>query len=283
MAANQNRNVAYKPQTIYRDVLTAADKRLKKVCTVWPMETTVPHSAFGTHATIPGCPGEDATPQAGAFFVDSNGERKLTNRYGFTLAPSGVEQQDMGGCVTLGIRSITSRRIAMDVIGLSEAGTEMVNGQTISLCPPVRTSPMFEKGYFVPEGDDPTEQELDQAEDRREQFLNAAIQKGQRIWMQTKNMNLIPPEALIAANFKGEAGLEWAPKVSKTRVKQVTCPICTERIPAGARKHCDEWLDYDADGNVFAINDPARKARLVNEKVTTRGAKSAPDASSGTE
>jgi hypothetical protein len=272
------KHVAYKPTTIYRNLLSVEERQLKKLCTVWPEEITLPHQAFGTHARIPGRPREDDPPQADAFYVpEGGGEPKLTNRYGFTRAPAGVERQDMGHVVTLAMLGISSRRVAMDVLGLSDAGIEEVHGNKV-LCPPTSDSELFQKGYFVPVEEHPTEAELEAAEDRREAYLDKALIKGDNIWNQTQRFDRIPPEAIIAARFRGEER-PWAPSVAgRKRKKTVACPACGSTIVYGVKLcvSCQKWLGYEQDGTVYAQDDPERKARIVAEKL--KGKKSAPEA-----
>jgi hypothetical protein len=250
-------NVALRPSTIYRDTLPPSEKVKHKVCTVWPDPVVIPHAAFGTHCHIPGRPATGAPAQDGA----------RSNRYGFALCPPGIEREDLGETKTLAMLSIASYRVAMDVIGLSIEGHDEIPGQDGRMvpifAPAVKTSALFEKGYFVPVGDEPTEEELNAAEARRDAWFKNAIEKGDRAWNQTGKLDRIHPDSILAARYLG-VEREWAPKfvVTKTQKKEIDCPCCTAKMPAGAKKclTCLELIGYEADGRAFFYNDPTRKA-----------------------
>lgn len=273
MAQPAARHIAYRPETLYRNVLTPADRASKRICTVWPESITLPFPAGGLHVTIPGRPDRDGEPQSGAFYLPKDGgELVPTNRYGFVSVGPGIERDDLGNVRTLALLSISSRRNAMDVIGLSDAGKDEVTGTV--MCAAETTSEMFEKGYFVPVGDVPNENELVAAEGRCLKFLRKALAAGDRVWNNTQKLDAIPPEAIMAARFLGKARV-WAPSIEGEEVQldTIPCPVCKKHIERGMKKclACGEWIGYEADGTAYAVNDPERKARLLAAKIDGKG------------
>lgn len=268
------RHVEYKATTLFRRILPAEDMVERKVCTVWPDSITLPFPAGGLHLTIPGRPDRDADPQEGAFYLPKNGGEPVpTNRYGFVHVGPGIERDDLGETRTLSLLSISSRRNAMDVIGLSNAGKDEVT-QTV-LCSAESTSPLFEKGYFVPVGVLPTETELVEAEQRSQKYLRKALEKGDRVWNNTQKLDAIPPEAIMAARFLGKIR-SWAPAVEggfEDAVETIPCPVCKKPLEKGVAKClvCNEWIEYEADGTAYAPNSPAHRAKVVAAKIAGKG------------
>lgn len=274
MAQTSARNIAYKPTTLFRRVLPEEEMKEKKVCTVWPESVTLPFPNGGLHITIPGRPGRDGEPQDGALYLPKDGGEPVpTNRYGFVHVGPAVERDDLGNVRTLALLAISSRRNAMDVIGLSDAGKDEVT-HTV-LCAAESTSEMFQKGYFVPVGDFPTEAELLAAEMRCQKWLRKAIEKGDRVWNNTQKLDAIPPEAIMAARFLGKARI-WAPATEgdyEAQAETIPCPVCKRPLEKGVAKClvCNEWIEYEADGTAYAPNSPAHKAKVVAAKIAGKG------------
>lgn len=242
--SNAVKHIAYKPKTIYRDLLPAEEKKPKKIVSVWPEDITLPHYALGTHVTIPG------------FLSEGN----RGGRWNYVEVPSGVERDDMGEVKTLAMRSISARRVAMDVLGLADEGRDEVTGAV--LCPAVTTSQLFERGYFVPAGDDPTEAELRAAEERREKYLDIAIARGDRAWEAGgKDWTKVPGEAIIAAKLRNLTDREWARGI-KQRRDILECPACGSEMKRGREvcPNCTRTVAYEEDGTAYWPDSPSRKA-----------------------
>jgi hypothetical protein len=272
--AEAARHIEYKGNMIYRRVLPAEDMVERKVCTVWPESIALPSPNNGLHVTIPGRPAQDAEPQDGAFYLPKNGGEPVpTNRYGFVHVGPAIERNDFGDNNGLSLLSISSRRNARDVIGLSDAGKDEVTQAVF--CAAENTSPLFEKGYFVPVGVLPTEAELLDAEQRSQKFLRKALEKGDRIWNNTQKLDAIPPECITAARFLGKAR-SWAPAVEgglEEPTATFECPCCGKPVEMQMKKClvCNEALGIEEDGTRFWWNDPARKARIVAAKIAGKG------------
>jgi hypothetical protein len=242
---------AYRPQTLYRDALVPSEKTPHKVCTVWPESVFRPHSAFGLGVTIPGRPGKDDPPQPGA----------LNNRYGFALCPPGIERDDLGSVRTLALLAISAKRIAMDVIGLSDEGRDEIpssDGTRPVMAAAVGESELSKKGYFVPAGDDPTEEEIAAAELRRDKWLRSQINKADAAWNENR-ADKIPSDALVAARWLG-VKRPWTPDWSADGKVEQACPACRNPVIPGAKKcvHCHEWIGYDENGAAYITENPAR-------------------------
>jgi hypothetical protein len=275
------RYVAYKPTTTFRDVLRPEEKVRWPVCSTWFEELVLPHFAFGTHVTIPGRPAEGAPPQE---TWDQRGKDKVlvkarNNRYGFALCPPGKEVTDMGQVHTLALLDLPSKRIAMDVIGLSVEGVAdepESDGTHRILTPAIKTSELFEKGFFVPEAVEPTDEEIRAAEGRRQKYLVSIVEKADRAWNNSggKSDN-IHPDAIKAARWLGQSR-PWAPAWSagKKQIEMIECPVCGAGLEKGRKKclGCNEWIGYEEDGTPFAVNDPSHKAKLVAQRVAAAGA-----------
>lgn len=271
MSANPHRNVAYKPKTTYRVLVRGEEKEPHMVCTVWPEPIDRPYSNLGlTHVTIPGAPGKNGIPQILKF-----GEREYvatidgqpTTRYGFTLVRPGIERDDLGHVHTLSIVGISTYRVALDIIGLAvEQVSDEPNpdGTYPVLAGAIKTSPLFEKGYFVPEGHEPTEAEVAAAEKRRDNWLRRAVEKGDVTWAQEGKADRIHPDSVVAVRMLG-LDRPWAPKTVPTLKNEVSCPVCASPVEHGVKKclKCNEWLGYEADGSVYAVNDPERANKAL--------------------
>ena len=283
MSPTPIKHIEYRPETLFRRVLQPSDMVSKRLCTVWPESITLPCPQVGTHITIPGRPEEQGgEPQADAYFLPTPTadralvEPKLTSRYGFVLVGPGVERDDLGNVRTLSLLSISSRRNAMDVIGLSDAGKDEVSGKVLCSAQNGDHSELYQRGYFVPEGDIPTEAEILAAETRRKKWLLAALRKGDRVWNNTQKLDAIPPEAIMASRFLNQPRV-WAPAADdfSTSAERIACPVCTKPIERGVKKclTCNEWLVYENDGSVWARESPDYKAHLVELKLAGKGKK----------
>jgi hypothetical protein len=279
MSANKSaKYVAYKPTTTYRIVLRPEEMVKHLVCSTWFEELSVPHVAFGTHCTIPGRPAEGAPPQE--TWEQKGKERFLVkarnNRYGFALCPPAVERQDMGQVHTLALLAISAKRTAMDVIGLAMEGIAEVpnqDGVLEILTPAIRTSELWSKGFFVPDGAEPTDAEIEAAEQRRQSYLVGVVEKADRAWNNSGGKSdQIHPDAIKAARWLNQER-PWAPMWSGKKLATVPCPICLDPIVVGQKKcaKCGEWIGYEEDGTAYGVNDPSRKARIVAERIAQAG------------
>jgi hypothetical protein len=101
------------------------------------------------------------------------------------------------------------------------------------------------RGVFVPEGEEPTPQEIAAAVARRnEWWMKKMIPDGDSVYAQRRDAALVDGNAKLAAQWLG-IKREWAsmPTVGSY------CPACREPIATGAGKckHCGEYLVWDED------------------------------------
>lgn len=261
------RNPQYKARTNFRRTISAEECRPKKLCTVWPETADLQHPSgyvkvFGA-TPEPGVTYTLMDPTTGKLAVTLDGSPLSAHGviagipYAFALVGPDRERDDAGEVVTNVFEAISSERHAMDVIGLAKAGVDELYQKQVS--PPVSTSQLFEKGYFVPEGDNPTPEELKKAVSRREKWMDEAVRKGDAAWNRFHDHNQIPGDAMIAAKHRNITDREWSQDVRPSATSP--CPVCRTFIDPRQRKctTCGEWLAVDDDGVLYAINDPLRK------------------------
>jgi hypothetical protein len=224
--------------TIYKDALTPSEKVRKKIVSVFPEPTYVPHHSG--HRNIPG--------------------KGKGGRYAFIEVGPSVEQMDLGEGNNLALLSVSSDRTARDIIGLSDEGRDELTGKV--LAPAVRDSDLFRQGLFVPEGDEPTEAELVAAEIRRETWMDLAILRGDRAWDVRNRLSDVPGEAILAARYRGITR-PWFGATTGTRQEryQDGCPACgaelftNKKVCGGPAAHLVGW----EEGVAYWKDDPDRK------------------------
>ena len=239
------KNKEYQPVTIYEDTLmTPERKKPHKVCNTWPAEFAIPHPT-GPHYTIPAKP-ED-------------------KRYAFLEVGPKPSTMDLGECRTLSLLNIPAKTLALDLIELSPAGRDPITGKMMA---PARvTSQFFERGLFVPEGDEPTDEELTAAETRRKRYMLEQIRRGDAAYARDHGSPVnVPGDARIAAEFL-KIERPWAGSMETVvSAAAMPCPIIsTHTVNRGDKKCivCNEWIGWDEKGQPFAANDPDRKRAMA--------------------
>lgn len=250
--------------TTFKRALPPDERRPKKICSVWPEDLDIPHD--GRHYTVPGISGPTFRHICGSTLDRGvDGKQVIlfcgrTKKYGFMEFGPDVEKEDGGEGHTISVEAISSRRHALSVIELAEAGFSEISG--LSVAPPVTVSQFSEKGLFVPVDDEPTDEELLAAEKAREKWFDVQIDRGDRAWNQSRNITNVPGEAVIAARFRN-LDRPWAPAIRThgDHPENSQCPACRAPINRGARKcaTCAELLAYDEAGIVYWPKDPERQ------------------------
>jgi len=271
-----DKHLAFRPRSEFRRTITPEERRPKKIVSVWPGFLQIMHPSGYVH--IPPCKPEEGVaypvydPVAKKVLADVKPHRVEHGiPYSFVLVGPDREREDAGEVVTKVYESISSRRHAMDVLGLADAGYDDLEERQVA--PPVKTSSFFEQGLFVPEGDDPSEKELRDAVLRRDRWMDRAIKLGDGFWNQYHRHDMIPGDALIAAKFRNLSDRPWCQDVRPAA--EMRCPACGDRdFSAGFKfcKACRNTIAYDADGTPYWVDDPARKPDRVLEVLGKRGA-----------
>jgi hypothetical protein len=228
--------------TIYKDALAPSEKRLKKIVSVFPEPIYIPHHSG--HRNIPA--------------------KGKNQRYAFVEVGPSVERIDLGEGQNLAMLSVSARRTAMDIIGLSEEGKDELTGKV--LAPAYTSSDLFDQGLFVPEGAEPTEEELLAAEHRRELWMERMIIRGDKAWDVKNRLSDVPGEALLAARYRGITR-PWFGATTGSRMEryQDGCPACGaelftgKKVCGGPAAHLVLW----EEGVAYWKDDPDRKAQMT--------------------
>ena len=183
-----------------------------KICSVFPGEIHF-HNHHGSYV-LPGCP-----------------EGK---RFTFVEVQPGYNKYDLGEDKHLVHLSIAAKTIAEDFIGVISGRTDYID-----------------RGVFVPEGDEPTDQELAEAEGHLRKWLESKINEAEKVFAETGRMSWIDSNAKAAARRMG-ARFKWAEDFNAKQM--IDCPACARPMPKGAKIHsigeggCGQRILYDANG-----------------------------------
>jgi hypothetical protein len=98
------------------------------------------------------------------------------------------------------------------------------------------------RGVFVPEGDVPTEKELEDARHRRDEFYGRAVDAGDSSYAQRGNVGDVDENAKRGAKL---LGIERNWNKTQDRKIETDCPACGSRITKGIVKcpKCHAILD----------------------------------------
>lgn len=190
-----------------------------KICSVFPKEVHL-HNHNGEYM-IPG--------------------KKPGERFSFVEIRPGLEKYELGEERYLVAQNILSIDVAKDYVGLTRGSEDLAN-----------------RGVFVPEGDEPTEEEIVAAEKRLFDWLQLKLDEGDREFSNTGKINHIDDNAKLASKLLGMER-EW---LGTSRVTApMECPVCGNTIRKGSRicpvgqKGCGSRLGYDEAGNVYWMDE----------------------------
>ena len=197
------------PETFFDTTLSEAERKPTRICGVYPAKAHIIHS--GKIYTVP------------------------EYRDGMRVAMSdpvcaGTERKDYGNGQLLVLESISARDNALDAIGLSR---ERVNSRG-ERTPARTTSDWWESGYFVPAGDEPTDDEIAAAKSRLNEWARKWVLKGAEIFGTTQKANQVDFRAKLAARIL-RVRRPWAEGISEVQQKTLR-PSCRNEINTGATK-----------------------------------------------
>lgn len=134
-------------------------------------------------------------------------------------------------------------------------------------------------GVFITDHEEPTAQELADADKRRRQFYQRLIDEADASWRQFGNRSLISAHAQFAAEFLG-VKREWHSDATEL----VSCPGCATRIPPGVIKcpNCPAVFDWQRAYELLMLTPDQIKVAvdagklIIPEKAApTKGGKAA--------
>jgi len=244
--------VVFVPEIFFDTTISEAQRKPVPICSVYPARAHIIH--HGKTIVVPEC---------------RDGDRCAMS------APigSGTEEKDYGNDQRLVLESIPARDNALDAIGLTRERVnsrgERINART--------TSEWWESGYFVPEGDEPTDAEIAAARTRLNEWARKWVLKGDDIFGTTQKASHVDFRAKLAARVL-RVRRPWAEGTSEVQQKTL-CPSCRNEINAGATKcpACGDRFTY-VDGRPVLKPDvsqdipiPAMPAPSPQQKQGGRG------------
>ena len=201
--------VTFIPEVFFDTTISEADRKPVRICSVYPAKAYIVHG--GRTVEVPEC---------------RDGDRCAMS----TPIPAGTERKDYGNDQHLVLESIPARDNALDAIGLSRARVnsrgEKINART--------TSDYWECGYFVPDGDEPTDGEIAAARARLNEWARKWVLKGDDIFGTSQKASHVDFRAKLAARVL-RVRRPWAEGTSEVQQKSL-CPSCRNEINAGATK-----------------------------------------------
>ena len=216
------------PMVIYETALPPSDLVPKKLCSV------VPWDLYITHWSMQG-----VLPAAASGAVGS------------VVVGPGVSKRDLGNNQHVAIVNISPRVMALDLMGLEAGRCDNRNRPKTG-----HSSSWWEMGVFVPEGDEPTEEEVAAANARLRTWCTERVIHGDNQYAMTKNAGAVDALAKKAARIL-KVDREWAQDLTEGS-GGIDCPCCRGRIRAGAKKcvHCNELVGYDKAGKPYWMSEP---------------------------
>ena len=201
--------VNLQPETFYDTTISDAERKPVPICSVYPEKVYITHK--GRSILVPEC-------------RDGMGCAKSD-----PIGP-GTEEKDYGNAQKMVLESITARDNAMDAIGLSRerinSRGEKINART--------TSEWWERGYFVPAGDEPSEKEIAAARARLNEWARRWVLRGDDLFGQEGRANRVDYQAKVAARVL-RVRRPWAEGITDVQQKTL-CPSCRNEMNAGATK-----------------------------------------------
>lgn len=197
------------PETFFDTTLSDAERRPVSICSVYPAKAHITHS--------------------GKIYVIPEYRDNMRVAMSEPIGP-GNERKDYGNGQILVLESISARDNALDAIGLTR---ERVNSRGEKIVART-TSDWWESGYFVPAGDEPTDEEIAAAKSRLAEWARKWVLKGDEIFGTTQKANQVDFRAKLAARIL-RVRRPWAEGISEVQQKTL-CPSCRNEINAGATK-----------------------------------------------
>ncbi len=220
------------PEVFFDTTISQAERKPVRICSVYPAKAYIIHG--GRTVTVPEC---------------RDGDRcAMSDPIG-----SGTEEKDYGDHQRLVLESIAARDNALDAIGLSRERVnsrgEKINART--------TSDWWESGYFVPEKDEPSDDEIAAARARLNEWARKWVLKGDDIFGTSQKASHVDFRAKLAARVL-RVRRPWAEGTSEVQQKTL-CPSCRNEINAGATKcpACGDRFVYVGGRPVLAGATPA--------------------------
>lgn len=218
------------PDTFFETTLTDEQRKPSRICSVYPLQAVITHGA--NSIIVPECkPGMDVA---------------MSDPIG-----PGYEKKDYGNDQKFVLESISSRDNALDAIGLTR-GRVNSRGEQIQAR---TTSEWWESGYFVPEGDKPSPEEISAARSRMRAWAQKWLTKGDDLFAVEQKANRVDFRAKLAARILNvrRPYSEGMSEIAQT----IPCPSCRLPLMAGATKcpTCGDRFVY-VDG-IPMLYDPA--------------------------
>lgn len=190
-----------------------------KICSVFPVVVEF-HNHNG-HYVVPAC---------------SEGAE-----YTYCKVNPGYTKYDLGEDKHLVNLSIPAKTVAEDFLGILAGRTDFLD-----------------RGLFVPEGEDPTKEELEQARSRMRLWFETQVQKADEGYGLHGAARFLESTARLAVRHLG-LKRAWA----ESYVPQVTvdCPACMKPMTNGAKIHsvgeggCGQRIGYDKEGAPFWLDE----------------------------
>lgn len=214
---------AHGPRVTYNEYLKGDEKKPHKICSVFPGDI---------------------------FFANHNGSYHLQGckdgqRYSYIEVNPGTEKYDLGEDKHLVNLSIPSKTIAEDYLGILAGNTDLTD-----------------RGLFVPEGDEPTDEELAEAHKRMRAFFEKQIETADREFSLRGQARFIDSNARLALKKLGLTR-SWGDSYRPEETQD--CPACKGPMRKGAAIHsandrqgCGQKVAYDTAGEPFWPDAPMR-------------------------
>ncbi len=154
---------------------------------------------------------------------------------------AGYEKKDYGNNQKLVLESISARDNALDAIGLTRPRVnsrgEVIQART--------TSDWYECGFFVPEGDEPTDKEIAAARSRLDEWARRWVNKGDESFAVDQKPARVDFRAKLAARIL-RVKRAWSEGMIADSTVTIPCPSCRLPIVSGATKcpSCGDRFTY---------------------------------------
>jgi len=200
-----------------------------KICSVYPRDVSVEN-------------------HNGAYIIPAPKEGQ---EYGFVEVQPGLEKRDFGDGHFASFLTIYAKLVAEDFIGIPQGDTQFTD-----------------RGIFVPEGIDPTKEEIAAAREKLMKWAEGQVTRADVTWAQRGSIKDIADDAKAAAKLL-KLERDWA---DSWKAKEVmACPACGEAVNKNARIHavgqggCGERIYWTEDGNPYwpETEKPGPKAEAV--------------------
>lgn len=225
------------PETFFETTLTSEQRKPVRICSVYPAQAVITHGA--NTIVVPEC------------------------KEGMRVAKSdpvgpGTEKKDFGNDQKVVLESISSRDNALDAIGLTR-GRVNSRGEQIQAR---TTSEWFESGYFVPEGDEPSDDEVAKARERLRSWATRWLNKGDEGFAVDQKPARVDFRAKLAARIL-RVRRAWSEGMIET-TQTIQCPSCRLPMVNGATKcpSCGDRFTYVDGKPMFSDGAAPMAAQL---------------------